>query len=165
MEGRRPDSEVVLRFRLGGERVEAARFEVVGDKSCRAALSLLTTWATGREWSEVVGVTPEVLGAVYGFDREFFPQLLPALEALQAAAASARGEPSPCANDGALVCLCLHVRRGRIERAIQERGLTSVEDVSFWTRAGTGCRSCRPELKEMVEGRPKGGKTGWFRRG
>ncbi|MBX3471067.1 MAG: (2Fe-2S)-binding protein [Planctomycetes bacterium] len=152
VEGRREDSVLRLFLRLDAARavVEAATFEVEGDRSCRAGLSLVTTLIRGRPLPEVAALTPELIGAEVGLHLENLPMLLPPLEALTAALAALRGEPDPFRRDGRVVCRCLFVREGRIRRAVRERGLRTVEDVQFWTRACTGCRSCRVEVEELI---------------
>ncbi len=73
-----------------------------------------------------------------------------AFEAWRGALARLRGEPTPDATDGPLVCKCLKVPEGRIRRVIRERRLATVDDVSLWTRACTNCRSCRPDIEKML---------------
>lgn len=152
VEGRREDSRLRLFLRLAPDRgrVEAATFEVEGDRSCRAALSLVTTLIAGRGLAEVEALTVEAVGAEYELHLENLPMLVPALEALASALAALGGAPDPFVREGRVVCHCLFVREGRIRRAVRERGLRSVEDVQFWTRACTGCRSCRVEVERIV---------------
>jgi NAD(P)H-nitrite reductase large subunit len=72
-------------------------------------------------------------------------------EALRATLAALRGEPSPFADEGRLICHCFQVREGRIRRYVRERDLRSVEAIRRWTRACSGCRSCRPDLDVILE--------------
>jgi NifU-like protein involved in Fe-S cluster formation len=153
VEGRREGSLLRLFVRLSPDRalVEAATFEVEGDRSCRAALSLLTTAIRGRPLAAVEGLSVDALGAEVGLEGEGLPMLVPAHEALVAALAALRGRPDPFQREGRVVCRCLFVREGRLVRAIRERGLRSVEELQGWTRACTGCRSCRPDLERLLE--------------
>ncbi|MBJ7347353.1 MAG: NAD(P)/FAD-dependent oxidoreductase [Thermoleophilaceae bacterium] len=53
--------------------------------------------------------------------------------------------------DGAQVCNCNGVCKGDIVSAINERGLTSTQEVVAVTRAGAGCGSCKPLVTELVQ--------------
>src|SRR3954454_17526585 len=52
--------------------------------------------------------------------------------------------------DAAQVCNCNGVCKGEIVGAIRERGLGSTQEVISVTRAGAGCGSCKPLVKELV---------------
>lgn len=48
-----------------------------------------------------------------------------------------------------IVCLCKHVSRGTIQKAINE-GCDSVESVGDKTGAGTQCGACKKIIEEMI---------------
>jgi nitrite reductase (NADH) large subunit len=50
----------------------------------------------------------------------------------------------------AQVCSCHNVSKGNICSAIQEQGLTDVGGIKSCTKAGTGCGSCVPLLKQIL---------------
>jgi nitrite reductase (NADH) large subunit len=52
--------------------------------------------------------------------------------------------------DSAQVCNCNGVCKGEIAAAIRERGLGSTQEVVTVTRAGAGCGSCKPLVKEIL---------------
>jgi nitrite reductase [NAD(P)H] large subunit len=58
--------------------------------------------------------------------------------------------------DAAQVCNCNGVCKGDIVGAIRERGLGSTQEVVSVTRAGSGCGSCKPLVKELL-GLERGG--------
>jgi bacterioferritin-associated ferredoxin/NifU-like protein involved in Fe-S cluster formation len=151
VEGRRPDSKLLFYVQVGPDEQVAAGFECRGDRSCIAALSLVASHVHGLPLTRVRALDVEAIGAAYGLAHELVPQLAPAFEALTAALAALDGKPPPFAREGELVCHCLHVRRGRIERAIAEKGACTLDDVRFWTRACSGCRSCRPDVERILE--------------
>src|SRR5262249_54837638 len=74
----------------------------------------------------------------------------PAIEALEDALAALEGRPRLAAEQGRLVCHCFHVHDRRIRRAIAEHGLASVDQVRAFTRANSGCRSCRPDIEALL---------------
>ncbi len=47
-------------------------------------------------------------------------------------------------------CYCTHVTRAQVLAAIAARGCRSVEDLQRTTGACTGCRTCRPELEQLL---------------
>lgn len=151
LEGRREDAELRLYLRVDADDKVRLGYTLKGDRSPIAALSLLATWAMGRELAEVEALTLEQLADHYELPDDLRPALVQALEALEAALAVRRGEPNPYADEGALVCHCLHVREKRIERTIRERKLNTVDEVRFWTRACSGCRSCRTDVEEILD--------------
>ena len=60
---------------------------------------------------------------------------------------NAKAEPL----EGKLVCSCNSVGRGNLERAIRN-GCTDFQQLCQQTGAGTGCGSCRPEVRGILEG-------------
>ncbi|MGH2836899.1 MAG: FAD-dependent oxidoreductase, partial [Thermoleophilaceae bacterium] len=52
--------------------------------------------------------------------------------------------------DGAQVCNCNGVCKGEIAAAIRDEGLRSTQEVVTVTRAGAGCGSCKPLVKEIL---------------
>ncbi|RAJ70118.1 nitrite reductase (NADH) large subunit [Streptomyces sp. Amel2xB2] len=53
--------------------------------------------------------------------------------------------------EDAVVCNCHHVEKGAVRAAVAEQGCTDVASVKKCTNAGTGCGSCVPVLKQLVE--------------
>jgi len=58
--------------------------------------------------------------------------------------------PDGATTAGALICACHGVCAGAVTRAI-EAGCASVEALGRSTGAGTGCGSCRPELRRLLD--------------
>jgi NifU-like protein len=50
-----------------------------------------------------------------------------------------------------ITCVCFGVTRQEIIRAIQENNLTSVEQVTNYTKAGGGCGGCVDSIKHILE--------------
>lgn len=150
VDGRGPDTKLRLFLQVEDGTVTDASFETVRDRASNAPLSLLTTMIKGRALAEVESLDVADIGEHFGLYEENLPMLVPAWETLQATLAALAGKPNPYAFEGGLVCTCLGVREGRIRRAIKERECRTVREVSFWTRACTGCRSCRGDIERML---------------
>ncbi|MBO0737299.1 MAG: molybdopterin-dependent oxidoreductase [Alphaproteobacteria bacterium] len=63
-------------------------------------------------------------------------------------AGAAAGGPSTAAER--IVCTCFAVGLDVLQRAIADRGMTSVADIGAALRAGTNCGSCIPELNAIL---------------
>jgi len=68
------------------------------------------------------------------------------LERLADAAAATAAELP----DSAQVCDCNGVCKGELMAAVKDQGCGSAREVMALTRAGTGCGSCKPAVKEIV---------------
>jgi NifU-like protein len=71
-------------------------------------------------------------------------------EALEAAIANYRGE-KVTKEDFEIVCKCFGVTDREIERAIRENDLTTVDQVTYYTKAGGGCGQCHPKIEAIIE--------------
>lgn len=152
VEARVPEGWVTLYLRMSEAGAEV-RFDVEGsDRSCFAGLSMLTEHISGMTQEQLESVTVEQLAAAFRIEGRLRPLLVPGVDVLRATLANLRGEPDPFAADGEILCKCLHVRRGRIERVIRERTLKTVEDVRLWTQACAGCRSCACDIEALLPG-------------
>ncbi|MEO0566742.1 MAG: molybdopterin-dependent oxidoreductase, partial [Pseudomonadota bacterium] len=58
--------------------------------------------------------------------------------------------PSDVPDPGPVLCSCFGVGINTIARAIESKGLISVEDVGNSLRAGTNCGSCKPEIANLL---------------
>lgn len=62
------------------------------------------------------------------------------------------GEPPVKQEDsGKIICSCFNVGEKTILAAINDQGLSSIEEVGEQLQAGTNCGSCVPELQEMID--------------
>mgnify|MGYP002781086768 CR=1 FL=1 len=70
--------------------------------------------------------------------------------------ADARVCADPCAGPCAgcpdrIVCRCLKITEEVIVGAIHGLGLRTVHEIRSATQAGTGCRCCQMEIRELIE--------------
>jgi len=71
-------------------------------------------------------------------------------EALEKAIENYQG--APATEPGAkIVCECFGVTDREIERAVRENSLTTVEEVTNYTKAGGGCGKCHDAIQQIIE--------------
>jgi len=78
------------------------------------------------------------------------PQLAPAE---LAGLLTARPPKGSAANTGRIICACHSVGEKTLLKAITEQGANDIETIGQCTKAGTGCGSCVPEIRRLLEGK------------
>ncbi|MCL1980558.1 MAG: Fe-S cluster assembly protein NifU [Proteobacteria bacterium] len=133
-----------------------AKFKTFGCASAIASSSVLTEMLKGMNLEDAKRLTnDDIAKALGGLPKEKMHCSVMGREALEAAIANYTGAILPMAQ-GEVVCECFGVTDLEIIRAIRENSLTSVEDITNFTKAGGGCGKCEGKLRallaETVEG-------------
>jgi len=130
--------------------IEDAKFQTFGCASAIASASALTEMLKGKSLKEAEKVTnQEIADYLGGLPKEKMHCSVLGRQALEAALSNYKGE-APEEQEGEIVCECFGVTDVEIEKAIRENNLSSVEEVTNYTKAGGGCENCHDTIRELI---------------
>lgn len=135
------------------EVIEDASFQTYGCGSAIASSSALTEMLKGKTLKEAEKITnQEIVDYLGGLPPEKMHCSVMGREALDAAIANYHGQSYENSHDdGELVCHCFGVGINKIKKAVWENHLTTVEEVTNYTKAGGGCGSCKMRIEEIID--------------
>ncbi|MFH1380662.1 MAG: Fe-S cluster assembly protein NifU [Candidatus Omnitrophota bacterium] len=144
---------LTLRINKKTEKIEDAKFKTFGCASAIASSSILTEMIKGITIEEASKITnKDIANRLGGLPCEKMHCSVMGMEALERAIANYRGAPiaKKLIGEEKIVCKCFSVTDKKIIRAIRENNLTTVEEVTNFTKAGGGCGKCKPEIKKLL---------------
>ena len=142
------------------QRIADARFQTFGCASAIASASALTEMLKGRTVEEAAKLTNQDIADYLGSLPEAKMHCsVMGMEAFQAALSDIRKKhpeynlPGPVteAGDDRIVCECFNVTAGKIREVIRLNKLTTVEQVTYYTKAGGGCGGCKEEIRKILD--------------
>jgi len=133
-------------------RIVDASFQTFGCASAIASSSVLTELIKGKTVDEALKISnKDIAAALGGLPREKMHCSVMGREALEAAVKNLRGEAPPQAHaEGEIVCHCFGVTDEQIRRAVRENDLSTVAEVTDYTKAGGGCEECHDRIAELI---------------
>ncbi|MHC1752701.1 Fe-S cluster assembly protein NifU [Humidesulfovibrio sp.] len=133
--------------------IQDASFQTFGCASAIASSSALTELVKGKSVDEALKITnKDIATALGGLPKEKMHCSVMGQEALEAAIKTWRGEAvaSHEHSEGEVVCECFGVTDHQILEAVRENDLKTVEDVTYYTKAGGGCAKCHEKIAELI---------------
>ena len=143
--------KLFLKIDKDTKRIIDAKFQTFGCASAIASSSALTEMVKGKTLDEALTVTnldiAEYLGGLP--DQKMHCSVM-GREALEAAITQYKGEPAPQKEEGRTVCKCFDVTEEKIRKVAIENHLTTVDEVTNYTKAGGGCGECKPDIEAIL---------------
>lgn len=143
-----------LMFKLGPDgRVADVKFQTFGCASAIASSSALTEMIKGMTLEEAGRVTnQDIAEFLGGLPEQKMHCSVMGREALEAAIENYRsGKSEKKILAGKVVCNCFGVTEEEISRVVRENGLSTLEQVTNYTKAGGGCGKCKPDIEKILE--------------
>ena len=135
----------------GEERISDIKFQTFGCASAIASASALTEIVKGMTLEEAAEVSnTDIVEYLGGLPAPKIHCSVMGAEALQLAIADYRGEIPEEGAAGDIVCKCFEVTEQQIRDAVADNNLTTVEQVTNYTKAGGACTECVPEIQRII---------------
>ncbi|NLB59679.1 MAG: Fe-S cluster assembly protein NifU [Lentisphaerae bacterium] len=144
---------LTLMFKLDDQqRIADAKFQTFGCASAIASSSALTEIIKGMTLAEAARVTnQDIVDYLGGLPDQKMHCSVMGREALEQALENYRtGQTARKTLAGQIVCRCFGVTAEEIERVVRENHLTTVEQVTNYSKAGGGCGLCHGEIAAII---------------
>ncbi len=135
--------------------IKDAKFLTFGCASAIASSSVLTEMIIGKTLEEASKITNQDIASELGsLPEEKMHCSVMGMEALEAAIQSYKQGGKPVIyeqeSSSKIVCKCFNVSEETIIKAIHTNKLTTVEDITHFTKAGGACGKCKAEIQQIL---------------
>jgi len=145
--------KLYLRIDKETGKITDAKFQTFGCASAIASSGALTEMVRGKTLEEAMKISnKDIAEFLGGLPDEKMHCSVMGREALEAAIANYRGEAAPKHEGEKPVCKCFDVTEEKIRKVAVENHLTTVDEVTNFTKAGGGCGECKPQIEEILRG-------------
>lgn len=144
--------KLTLRIDKETNRITDAKFQTFGCASAIASSSALTELVKGMTIEQALRITnKDIADFLGGLPKEKMHCSVMGREALEAAIANYSGEAKTPEVHERIVCKCFEVSEEKIRRVAIENRLTTVDDITNYTKAGGGCGFCKPDIEAILK--------------
>lgn len=151
-----------LMFKLDQDgRIADVKFQTFGCASAIASSSALTEMIKGMTLEEAAKVTnQDIAEYLGGLPEQKMHCSVMGMEALEAAIANYRTGDTAVRElkDDPLVCTCFNVHESEIVQAVRINHLTTVEQVTNYTKAGGACGRCKGAIQAILDRETSNGR-------
>ena len=143
-----------FQFRLGPDgKICEAKFQTFGCASAIASSSALTEMVVGKTLEEAKKITnQQIADYLGGLPPQKMHCSVMGREAMEAAIKNYEtGEKTDRNLEDELLCTCYNVSENEVRRVITENQLTTVEEVTNFTKAGGGCGRCKGKIQAILD--------------
>ena len=145
-----------FQFKLGADgRIAEAKFKTFGCASAIASSSALTEMVIGKTLDEAKKITnQQIADYLGGLPPQKMHCSVMGREAMEAAIRNYETGANTDRNlEDEKLCTCYDVSENEVRRVITENQLTTVEEVTNFTKAGGGCGRCRAQIEKILKER------------
>ena len=145
---------LTFQFKLGEDgKIVDAKFRTFGCASAIASSSALTEMVIGKTLEEAKQITnQQIADYLGGLPPQKMHCSVMGREALEAAIKNYETGANTNRNlEDEKLCMCFDVSENEVRRVITENGLTSVEEVTNFTKAGGGCGGCKDRIQAILD--------------
>lgn len=132
--------------------IQDAKFQTFGCASAIASASALTKLIKGKTLADAEHLSNDDIARFLGGlpDQKMHCSVM-GKEALDSAIANFRGQKVVEHKDATVICKCFWVDEDKIRHAIKQNKLTTVEQVTHYTKAGGGCGGCIADIQNILD--------------
>ncbi|MBS3734890.1 MAG: Fe-S cluster assembly protein NifU [Phycisphaerae bacterium] len=132
-------------------RIADAKFQTFGCASAIASSDALIELVKGKTVDEAEAITnDDIAEYLGGLPEAKLHCSVMGMEALQKAIAQHRHRPFDLEDAGEVICQCFGVTDTLIEKVVREHSLTTVDEVTHYTKAGGGCGACHAAIERII---------------